>query len=63
VAIDKLGPVAQTAMLQKEYGVTVAPEDVQPTPDVHEIVQEKEGVDASGVPVKQKISYSGKALN
>lgn len=63
VAIDKLGPVAQTAMLQKEYGVTVAPEDVQPTPDVHEIVQEKEGVDAGGVPVKQKISYSGKALN
>jgi hypothetical protein len=63
VAIDKLGPVAQTAMLQKEYGVTVAPEDVQPTPDLHEITQEKEGVDAGGVPVKQKISYSGKALN
>jgi hypothetical protein len=62
VAIDKLGPVAQTAMLQKEYGVTVAPEEVQPTPDVHEIVQEKEGVDANNVPVKQKISYSGKAL-
>jgi hypothetical protein len=62
VAVDKLGPIAQVAMLLKEYGVTVAPEDVQPTPDVHEIVQEKEGVDGSGVPTKQKISYSGKAL-
>ena len=63
VAVDKLGPIAQVAMLQKEYGVTVAPQDVQPSPDVHEISQEKEGVDAAGVPVKQKISYSGKALN
>lgn len=63
VAIDKLGPVAQTAMLQKEYGVTVAPEEVQPTPDVHEIKQKKSGVDARGVPVEQEISYSGKALS
>src|SRR6185312_13038619 len=30
VAVDKLGPIAQVAMLQKEYGVTVAPQDVQP---------------------------------
>ena len=62
VAIDKLGPEAQSAMLEKEFGVTIDPAAVQPTPDVHEIVQEKEGVDAGGVPVKQKISYSGKAL-
>lgn len=62
VAIDKLGPQAQTAMLEKEFGVSVAPEEVQPTPDVHEIVQEKDGVDEMGVPVRQKISYSGKAL-
>lgn len=63
LAVDKLGPEAQAAVLQKEYGITVAPEQTQPTPDVHEITQEKEGVDATGVPVKQKISYSGKALN
>jgi hypothetical protein len=63
LAVDKLGPEAQSAVLQKEYGITVAPEAVQPSPDVHEITQEKEGVDAQGVPVKQKISYSGKALN
>jgi hypothetical protein len=62
MAVDKLGPVAQVAVLAKEYGITVAPEDVQPTPDVHEIVQEKEGVDGQGVPTKQKLSYSGKAL-
>jgi hypothetical protein len=62
LAVDKLGPIAQTAVLQKEYGITVAPEEVQPTPDVHEITQEKEGVDEGGVPVKQKISYSGAAL-
>lgn len=63
LAVDKLGPEAQAAVLQKEYGITVAPEQTQPSPDVHEITQEKEGVDAAGVPVKQKISYSGKALN
>lgn len=65
LAVDKLGPVAQTAVLLKEYGITVAPQDVTPPPpneDVHEIVQEKQGVDAAGVPVKQEISYSGKPL-
>lgn len=62
MAVDKLGPIAQVAVLQKEYGITVAPEDVQPTPDLHEITQEKNGVDQQGVPVKQKISYSGAAL-
>jgi len=62
LAVDKLGPEAQSAVLQKEYGITIAPEATQPTPDLHEITQEKEGVDAGGVPVKQKISYSGKGL-
>lgn len=59
VAVDKLGANAQVAMLQKEYGITVAPEDVLPTTDVHEITEEKNGVDAGGVPVKQKVSYTG----
>lgn len=62
LAVDKLGPEAQSAVLQKEYGIIVAPEQTQPTPDVHEIVQEKEGVDETGVATKQKISYSGKEL-
>jgi hypothetical protein len=62
LAVDKLGPEAQSAVLEKEYGITVTPEQVQPTPDVHEIVQEKEGIDETGVPTKQRISYSGKAL-
>jgi hypothetical protein len=59
VAVDKLGANAQVAMLQKEYGITVSPEEVVPSPDMHEVIQEKEGVDAGGVPTKQKISYSG----
>lgn len=63
LAVDKLGPEAQSAVLEKEYGITVAPEQTQPSPDLHEITQEKEGVDAAGVPVKQKISYSGKSLD
>jgi hypothetical protein len=62
MAVDKLGPVAQVAVLAKEYGITVAPEDVQPTPDVHEVKQTKKGVDVNNVPVEQEISYSGKAL-
>jgi hypothetical protein len=62
LAVDKLGAEAQAAVLAKEYGIDVTPEQAQPSPDMHEISQEKEGVDAGGVPVKQKISYSGKAL-
>jgi hypothetical protein len=66
LAVDKLGPLAQTAVLKAEYGIDVNPEDTQPAApneDVHEIIQEKNGVDANGVPVKQKISYSGKPLS
>jgi hypothetical protein len=62
LAVDKLGAEAQAAVLQKEYGITVTPEQVQPSPDMHELVQEKEGVDENGVPTKQKLSYSGAAL-
>jgi hypothetical protein len=62
LAVDKLGAVAQAAVLQKEYGITVAPEEVQPSPDVHEIKQVKKGVDEGGVPVEQTVSYSGAAL-
>lgn len=66
LAVDKLGPEAQSAVLQKEYGITISPEAVvppEPNTDVHEIVEEKEGVDERGVPVKRKVSYSGKPLN
>lgn len=61
-AADKFGPEAQAALLKSELGIDIAPEAVQPTPDVHEIKQTKEGVDEGGVPVKQEISYSGAAL-
>ena len=63
VSIDpsKFPPEAQTEMFQA-MGLQVPPYALQPQDDVHEITQEKEGVDAQGVPVKQKVSYSGKPL-
>lgn len=62
VAVDKLGANAQVAMLKQEYGLEVSPDDVVPSTDVHEISEEKEGVDAQGVPVKRKVAYTGKPL-
>lgn len=62
MSVDKMSPDIQSQIVQKEYGLDTTPEQADAT-GVHEIVQEKEGVDANGVPVKQKISFSGKALN
>ena len=63
VSIDpsKFPPQAQTEMFQA-MGLQVPPYALEPQDDIHEITQEKEGVDAQGVPVKQKVSYSGKPL-
>jgi hypothetical protein len=41
----------------------VPPYSLQPQEQTHEITTEKEGVDAQGVPVKQKVSVVGKPLN
>jgi hypothetical protein len=57
VAVDKLPPDVQAKILQA-MGLQATPEDFDAEDDMvpHEIVVEKEGVDAQGVPVKQKIS-------
>ena len=44
-------------------GLQMAPQLLQPEEQTHEITQEKEGVDAQGVPVKQKVSVVGKPLS
>lgn len=62
LAVDKLSGEVQAAVLQKEYGIQVTPEQTQPSTDVHEVEQTKEGVDAQGIPVTQRIAYSGKPL-
>lgn len=64
VTIDptKLPPEAQAKAFQA-LGLAVSPEDVTPSPMEHEVTTEKEGVDANGVPVKQKVSVVGKPLN
>jgi hypothetical protein len=56
VAIDKLPPNVQAQALQA-MGVAATPDDFTSQELVpHEVTVEKEGVDANGVPVKQKIS-------
>ncbi len=64
VSIDpsKFPPDAQTKMFES-MGLEIPPFALQPQEQTHEITQEKEGVDASGVPVKQKVSVVGKPLN
>jgi hypothetical protein len=57
VAIDKLPPNVQAQALQA-MGVQAMPQDFTESNELvpHEVTVEKEGVDANGVPVKQKIS-------
>ena len=64
VTIDpsKFPPQAQTEMFQA-MGLEVPPYALQPEEATHEVTQEKEGVDASGVPTKTKVSVVGKPLN
>jgi hypothetical protein len=64
VSIDpsKFPPQAQSEMFQA-MGLEVPPYSLQPQEQTHEITTEKEGVDAQGVPVKQKVSVVGKPLN
>ena len=63
VTIDpsKFPPQAQSEMFQA-MGLEVPPYSLQPEEQTHEITQEKEGVDAQGVPVKTKVSVVGKPL-
>lgn len=64
VTIDptKLPPAAQSKAFEA-LGLQVSPQELTPDLQEHEITQEKEGVDAQGVPVKQKVSVVGKPLN
>jgi hypothetical protein len=64
VTIDpsKFPPQAQSEMFQA-MGLEVPPFALQPEDQTHEITTEKEGVDAQGVPVKQKVSVVGKPLS
>jgi hypothetical protein len=63
VSIDpsKFPPQAQAEMFEA-MGLQVPPYALQPEDQTHEITTEKEGVDAQGVPVKQKVSVVGKPL-
>jgi hypothetical protein len=63
VTIDpsKFPPQAQSEMFQA-MGLEVPPYTLQPDMQEHEVTTEKEGVDAQGVPVKQKVSVVGKPL-
>jgi hypothetical protein len=63
VTVDpsKYPPQAQAAFFEA-MGLQVPPYALQPEDQTHEITQEKEGVDAQGVPVKQKVSIVGKPL-
>lgn len=63
VTVDpsKFAPDAQ-AKIFEAMGLQVAPQELEPDMQEHEITTEKEGVDAQGVPVKQKISVVGKPL-
>lgn len=62
IPLDKMSPEVQAQILSQKYGLQVTAEQTDTT-GVHEIKQEKEGMDADGVPVKQVVSYSGKPLN
>ena len=64
VSIDpsKFPPEAQAEMFEA-MGLQVPPYTLQPQEQEHEITQEKEGVDAQGVPTKTKVSMVGKPLN
>lgn len=64
VSIDpsKFPPQAQAEMFQA-MGLQVPPFALQPEDMTHEVTTEKEGVDANGVPVKQKVSVVGKPLS
>jgi hypothetical protein len=64
VSIDpsKFPPDAQTKMFES-MGLEIPPFALQPQDATHEITTEKEGVDADGTPVKQKVSVVGKPLN
>lgn len=64
VSIDpsKFPPQAQAQMFEA-MGLQVPPFTLEPEEQTHEITQEKEGVDANGVPVKQKVSVVGKPLS
>lgn len=64
VSIDpsKFPPQAQAEMFQA-MGLEVPPYALETQDQTHEIVQEKEGVDAQGVPVKTKVSVVGKPLS
>ena len=63
VAIDKLPPNVQAQALQA-MGVQAQPEDFEGQDMLipHEVTTEKEGVDASGTPVKQKISMASPGM-
>ncbi len=62
ISADKLPPEAQSQALQKA-GINVQPQPEEDGIVPHEIIQEKEGVDSQGVPVKTKVSLVGKGID
>jgi len=58
---SKYPPDAQAKMFQAA-GLEVSPTELHPEDQDHEITQEKEGIDAQGIPTKTKVSVVGKPL-
>ncbi len=63
VSIDpsKFPPDAQTKMFQA-MGLEMPPDSLTPEDQTHEVIQEKEGLDAQGIPTKTKVSVAGAPL-
>ena len=61
-AAQQLPPEAQAKAFQA-LGLQVAPEELQPQEQTHEITEETEGLNPqTGVPTKRKVSVVGKPL-
>lgn len=58
---SKYPPAAQEPMFEAA-GLKLPPFALEPEDQTHEVVQEKEGVDAEGIPTKTKVSVAGKPL-
>ena len=60
--INKIATPGAQAKAFQAFGLQVAPQELEPEDHTHEIIQEKEGLDAQGIPTKTKVSVAGKPL-
>ncbi len=60
--VNKIATPEAQAKAYQALGLQLAPQDLTPEDQTHEIIQEKEGLDAQGIPTKTKVSVAGKPL-